>query len=196
MMQILATQVGSLQTNCYIAWAEESDRCVVIDPGEDAATILAAVNARGKTVEAILLTHGHFDHVGGVSAIRTATGCKVYLHRADLELPVHMTAGLLSPTDYYDEGDTLCLAGLQLQVLHTPGHTPGSVCLVCEDVIFSGDTLFAGTCGRTDFPGGSYSQMLQSLKRLAALEGNYQVLPGHAEQTTLERERKTNPFMG
>ena len=196
MLQILATPVGSLQTNCYIAWDDSSDKCIVVDPGADSDCLLAQVRARGKQVEAILLTHGHFDHVGGVSAIREATGCKVYLHRADLDLPVHMTAGLLSATDYYDEGDALSLAGLNLQVLHTPGHTPGSVCLVCEDVIFSGDTLFAGTCGRTDFPGGSYSQMLQSLKRLAAMEGNFQVLPGHAEQTTLERERQYNPFMG
>lgn len=192
-MQILGIQVGSLQTNCYVAWQEDARQCVVIDPGEDAATILAAVNAREKQVAAILLTHGHFDHIGAVRAIREATGCKVYLHREDLTLPSHMTAGPLPKTEDYPQ--TLFVAELEFQVLHTPGHTPGSVCLVCEDVIFSGDTLFAGTCGRTDFPGGSYSQMLQSLKALAALEGNFQVLPGHAEQTTLERERKTNPFM-
>lgn len=195
-MQILATQVGSLQTNCYIAWNDDCDQCVVIDPGADGDSVLAQVRARGKEVAAILLTHGHFDHVGGVKAIQQITGCKVYLHEADLGLPSQMTAGIIPATDYYAEGDLLQIAGLEIRILHTPGHTPGSVCLVCQDAIFSGDTLFAGTCGRTDFPGGSYTEILQSLKRLAELEGDYRVLPGHAEQTTLERERQSNPFMG
>ena len=196
MIQILAAPVGSLQTNCYIVWGDDSDQCLVIDPGDDPEQILAMVRARERSVAAILLTHGHFDHVGGVKAIQEVSGCKVYLHKADLDLPSQLTAVSIPATDYYAEGERLQIAGVEIQILHTPGHTPGSVCLVCEDVIFSGDTLFAGTCGRTDFPGGSYTQILQSLKRLAALEGNYRVLPGHAEQTSLEAERKNNPFMG
>ena len=110
-------------------------------------------------------------------------------------MPPQMTAGTLYYTDLYAEGDRVQVAGVTLKVLHTPGHTPGSVCLLCEDVIFSGDTLFAGSCGRTDCPGGSTSQILSSLRRLAGLPGDYRVLPGHAEETTLSRERQYNPFL-
>ena len=187
--------LGDYQTNCYIIYNENSPTCVVLDPGYEPERVLAAVNGLGKAVEAILLTHGHFDHVGGVKAIAEATHCRVYLHENDLSLPPYYTGDPLYYTDNYADGDILELAGLQIKVLHTPGHTPGSVCLVCEDVIFSGDTLFAGTCGRTDLPGSSPAQMKQSLARLKALEGDYRVLPGHGHESTLEEERMYNPYM-
>ena len=193
-MQVLTITGGSLYTNCYMAWGE-GDKCVLIDPGFDAQQILEQCRAQGKQVEAILLTHGHFDHVGGVKGVATETGCKVYIHKADLEIPNRMTLGTVPYTDYYEDGDVLELAGLTLRVLHTPGHTPGSVCLLCGDVMFSGDTLFAGTCGRTDLPGSSPKQMWQSLARLAALEENYQVLPGHGEGSTLSMEKRYNPYL-
>ncbi len=195
-MQILTVTGGMLQTNCYLVWNEGAKDCVVIDPGFEATEILVQLRAQGKKVAAILLTHGHFDHVGGVKALAEETGCKVYLHKEDLGLPTQMTAGIISATDYYGEGDVLQLAGLRLQVLHTPGHTPGSVCLQCENVIFTGDTLFAGSCGRTDFPGGSYTQMRESLNRLATLPGDFHVLSGHGQPTTLEAERRNNPYIG
>jgi len=193
-MEVLTITGGSLYTNCYMAWGE-GDKCVLIDPGFDGNQILEQVRARGKQVEAILLTHGHFDHVGGVKAIAQETGCKVYIHKLDMELPQRMTLGTVPYTDNYGEGDALNLAGLSIQVLHTPGHTPGGVCLLCENIMFSGDTLFAGTCGRTDLPGSSYKDMWVSLARLAALEQDYRVLPGHGEDSLLSFEKNTNPYL-
>ena len=194
-MQILTIPGGSLFTNCYMAWQEDQNNCILIDPGFDAELILDQVRSRGKTVEAVLLTHGHFDHVGGVKDIAAETGCKVYIHKADLELPNRLTLGTVPCTDHYDEGDVLSLAGLTLKVLHTPGHTPGGVCLLCENAMFSGDTLFAGTCGRTDLPGSDHRKMWDSLARLAALEEDYLVLPGHGEGSTLSAEKRGNPYL-
>lgn len=194
-MNIITITGGSLYTNCYMAWGEGSDTCILVDPGFEGEQILDAVRSQGKKVEAILLTHGHFDHVGGVKVIAAQTGCKVYIHKADLELPNKLTLGTIPCTDHYDEGDVLQLAGLSLKVMHTPGHTPGGVSLVCEDVIFSGDTLFAGTCGRTDLPGGSYLEISRSLLRLSELEGEYRVLPGHGESSSMDMERRFNPYM-
>jgi glyoxylase-like metal-dependent hydrolase (beta-lactamase superfamily II) len=192
-MKVAVLTVGAYQTNCYLVWKEERDDCVIIDPGYMPKEILEAVWAQNKKVAAILLTHGHFDHVGGVKEITKETGCPVFLRPEERELPEEMTAGPLYSTDSY--GDRLTVAGLTFQVLHTPGHTPGSVCLICEDVIFSGDTLFAGSCGRTDFPGSDPAEMVKSLRKLAALPGDYDVFPGHAEATTLSYEREHNPYM-
>ncbi len=194
-MKVLTITGGSLGTNCYVAWQEGQDKCVVVDPGFDAEIILEKVRAKGLTVAAILLTHGHYDHVGGVKQLAMETDCKVYLHAGDLQLPSQLTLGVIPCTNHFEDGEKLSLAGLEILVRHTPGHSPGSVCLLCENVIFAGDTLFAGTCGRTDLPGGSYRQIHDSLKGLAALEGEYHVLPGHGLPTTLERERRSNPYM-
>ena len=187
--------LGAYQTNCYILCSEESDRCVVIDPGYEPERILAEVSRQGKTIEAVLLTHGHFDHVGAVRTLAAETGCKVYLHENDLSMPPQMTAGPLYYTDLYREGSVLDLAGLKIRVIHTPGHTEGSVCLLVDEAMFSGDTLFEGSCGRTDLPGGNWATILQSLKRLAGMEVNYAVYPGHGPSTTLEDEKKWNPYM-
>ena len=193
-MQVLTITGGMLGTNCYMVW-DEGDKCVLIDPGFEADPILDTVRSHGKQVEAILLTHGHFDHVGGVKAIHEETGCKVYIHKLDMELPQRLTLGTVPYTHNYEEGDTLSLAGLSIRVLHTPGHTPGGVCLLCGNYMFSGDTLFAGTCGRTDLPGSSYKDMWASLARLASLDEDYQVLPGHGESSTLFTEKKLNPYL-
>ena len=194
-MEIKVFPVGDYQTNCYMAWGTDSESCVIIDPGYEPEHLLEQLRRENKSLAAILLTHGHFDHVGGVKHLAAETGCKVYICAADLSLNPAITAGAIYYTDTYQEGDTLTLAGLSLQVLQTPGHTPGSVCLLCEDVLFSGDTLFAGTCGRSDFPGGNYNDILRSLQRLATLPGNPAVLPGHGEPSTLDIERRTNPFL-
>ena len=194
-MKMHQLALGAYQTNCSLAWGEESNECIVVDPGYEPERVLETAEKLGKTIVAILLTHGHFDHVGGVKEIAAETGCKVYIHELDLSMPRQMTAGSLYYTNTYGEGDILNLAGLSIRVLHTPGHTPGSVCLTVEDTMFSGDTLFQDSCGRTDLPGGSWTQIYGSLKRLASLEKNYKVFPGHGPATTLEEEKKYNPYM-
>lgn len=193
-MEMLTVCVGAYRTNCYMLW--EKDKIVLIDPGDEPEQIWEQVLRTGKKVAAVLLTHGHFDHVGGVGYIAREAGCPVYIHAAELQLPSHHTDGPIYYTHTYDEGDVLEIAGITFQVLHTPGHTPGSVCLLCEDWMLSGDTLFAGTCGRTDLPPyGNPAQMRRSLTRLGGLEGNYKVFPGHGHSTTLEEERRSNPYM-
>lgn len=194
-MQIITMPLGAYQTNCYLVSQDDSRQCVIIDPGYHPEQIMDRVKAEGKQVQAILLTHGHFDHVGAVRELAAETGCAVYLCQEDLSMPPAFTAGPLYYTDLYSQGDTLCLAGLSFQVLQTPGHTPGSVCLLCEKAIFSGDTLFRDSCGRTDLPGGNPAAILKSLRHLADLAGDYTVYPGHGPSTSLSYERKYNPYM-
>ena len=195
MLKVYAMALGDYQTNCYIIHEETSKTCCVIDPGYDADFILDKLESLGLTLEAIALTHGHFDHVGAVKELAAETQCDVYIHPEDLSMPPMMTAGPLYYTKTYAEGTQLKLAGLDIGVLHTPGHTPGSVCLICENSIFSGDTLFRGSCGRTDLPGGDWATITKSLKRLAALEGNFWVYSGHGPTSTLRDEKKYNPYM-
>ena len=194
-MHIHCLPLGDYQTNCYLIFGENSATCAVIDPGYHAEKVLQYAASHGKAIETILLTHGHFDHVGAVRDLAAATGCRVYLCEKELSLPPMMTAGPLYYTDAYEDSDLITTAGLTLQVIETPGHTPGSVCLLCEDALFSGDTLFAGSCGRTDFPGSNPGDMVRSLQRLSLLPGDFRVFPGHAEETTLQQERQYNPFM-
>ena len=191
-MNIQKLTLGLYQTNTYLL-ANDTE-AVVIDPGYEADTILDAL--AGKTLKAILLTHGHFDHVGAVKELVAETGCQVWIHAAEATMPPMVTAGPLYFTHTYDEGDTISpIAGLELTVLHTPGHTPGSVCLLCEDHMFSGDTLFQGSCGRTDLPGGDWDTIVASLKRLGSLDKNYTVHPGHGMNTNLTFEKVYNPYM-
>ena len=194
MLKLHALALGNYQTNCYIVHEENAKTCVILDPGYQAEDILRELQGLGLTLEAILLTHGHFDHVGAVKTLAAETDCRVYLHRDELTLPEQFTAGPLFYTDLYEKG-SLSLAGLNFRVLHTPGHTPGSVSLICEKHLFSGDTLFAGSCGRTDLPGGDWTTIRKSLLRLRELEGEYAVHPGHGESTTLALERQYNPYM-
>ena len=195
MINIKTLALGAYQTNTHLVWEENSPTCVVIDPGYEPDTILDEAKKLGKEITAVLLTHGHFDHVGGVRELAAETGCPVYLHEAELSMPPQMTAGPLFYTNTYGEGDFVEAAGLSFKVLHTPGHTPGSICLLCENAMFSGDTLFWGSCGRTDLPGGSWATIRKSLLRLAELSGDYDVYPGHGDATTLSFERKMNPYM-
>lgn len=195
MLQIKTLTLGQYETNCYILYHEDSAECVVIDPGYEPERILKAVSTLGKRVAAILLTHGHFDHVGGVREIFARTDCDIYLCPEDCRMPENMTAGALCYTNSFADGDILNLAGMTIQVIHTPGHTPGSVCLICEDSMFAGDTLFAGSCGRTDLPCGSWTDLEHALQRLKALPGDYRVYPGHGEATTLAEEKMYNPYL-
>lgn len=195
MLKVHTLVLGAYQTNCYILHDEAAKTCCVVDPGYNPEIILDKLDALGLTLEAILLTHGHFDHVGAVRDLAAATQCRVFLCAEDLSMPPMMTAGPLYYTDTYAGGTQLSLAGLTISVLHTPGHTPGSVCLLAETTMFSGDTLFAGSCGRTDLPGGDWAAIQASVHRLAALETDYWVLPGHGESTTLAQEKRYNPYM-
>ena len=199
-MKIYALEVGPIGTNCYLLCDEARKLCAVIDPGGDPDRVAAAVEQSGCAPCAILLTHGHYDHTGGVAALRAKwPQVPVYLTRRDI-YPEDPGAQQLFPllpgtvTDY-DEGDTVAVGDLTVSVLATPGHSEGSVTLRCGDVLFCGDTLFAGSCGRTDFVGGSMKKILASLGRLGRLEGDLQVLPGHMESSTLDRERQWNPSL-
>ncbi len=195
MTKIDMLNLGIYGTNCYLIRSDDSTGCAVIDPGGDGAKALEKAKELGLTVEAILLTHGHFDHVGGVKELQSLAQCPVYLHGADLSLPQALTAGPLNPTDLLEEGDSLNLAGLTIQVLHTPGHTPGSVCFLTDDALFVGDTLFARSCGRTDLPGGDPASMTASLKSLGNLPYDGPAYPGHGPHTTLKAERAQNPYL-
>lgn len=193
-MNYITLPLGDYQTNCYLVYDGQKN-CAVIDPGYEPETVLKKAQQEGLKIQAILLTHGHFDHVGAVKAIAQKTGCAVWLHEKELLLPPFLSAGELYHTDFYaGEGSCVTVGDLCFEVLETPGHTMGSVCLKCGDVLFSGDTLFAGSCGRTDL-GGSMSMILMSLKRLARLPGNPVVCPGHGEVSTLGQERRYNPYM-
>ena len=194
MLKIHKMALGLYQTNVYIIHDETSKTCCVIDPGYEAGAILEEVGHLGLTVEAILLTHGHFDHVGAVKDMVAETDCNVYVCEEELSLPPMFTNGKIYYTHTYGEGDVLHLADLEISVLHTPGHTTGSVCLICENSMFSGDTLFEGSCGRTDI-GGSWPQIQASLARLAKLDTDYIVYPGHGGSTTLAMEKRYNPYM-
>ena len=194
-MEIIPLALGDYMTNCYILRQENSKECCIIDPGYEAGRILSLLEEKQLTPEAILLTHGHFDHVGAVKDLAAETDCEVYISAADLSLPPMITNGPLYYTNTYPESGSLAIAGLSFRVIPTPGPTPGSICLMVEDALFSGDTLFAGSCGRTDFPGGSWSSISASLKKLAALPGDYRVFPGHGAATTLEYERRCNPYL-
>lgn len=195
-MEIIRLPLGDYQTNTYILYQQGCEDCLVIDPGYQADDILQQVTQHGLKIEAILLTHGHFDHVGAVKALVCKTNCLVYINQEEESMPRMLTAGKLYYTDTYQNGDTLTLAGLTFTVLATPGHTPGSVCLDFGDDLFTGDTLFAGSCGRTDLPGGNGSQMRLSLQHLAAIAKDCAVHPGHGEESTLSYEKKYNPYLG
>lgn len=198
-MDIKTLQVGPIGTNCYILCDEQAKVCAVIDPGGDAARVAAAVENTGCAPCAILLTHGHYDHTGAVAELQARwPEIPVYLNRRDVyegDVYLQQLFPPVAGAKNYDEGETLSVGGLTVEVLTTPGHSEGSVTLRCGDALFCGDTLFAGSCGRTDFPGGSMKKIMASLKRLGELEGDLQVLPGHMEPSSLDRERRTNPYL-
>lgn len=200
-MGISVLCLGQIGTNCYIFRREGGYKCGVVDPGDQGEQVARWLVEKGLEAEAVLLTHGHFDHILGIPGLREEwPDLPVYCHPADLgegdttslfgqRFPTVRSFGDITP---YREGDVVNVAGIAVEVLETPGHTPGSVTLRAENVLFTGDTLFAGSMGRTDFPGGDEGEIMRSLKRLGELEGDYQVLPGHEGRSTLERERSGN----
>ena len=203
-MLIKTITVGAYETNCYVVADEETLECAVIDPGADAATILDYLEETHLRCRFVLLTHGHFDHTGAVEDILAETEALLFVHKQDVGVSVGGDYYRFLPpegTKFYSDGDVVCVGALSFTVIETPGHTPGSVTLLCADasdgasVLFTGDTLFRDSCGRTDFPGSSTEAILGSLKRLAELPGDYEVYPGHGFSSTLERERSANYFV-
>ena len=199
-MKIDSIQVGPIMTNCYLLCDDAAGVCCVIDPGDEPARVEQMVQRSGCELRYILLTHGHFDHCTGVAGmLERHPELPVYICEKDVTDGVgsEMQFARLPEKNqrYYKDGDTLTLGALTISVLETPGHTPGSVCLLCENVLFSGDTLFAGSYGRTDFLGGSSRDMAASLKRLSKLPPETRVLPGHGASSTIEEELRTNPYL-
>ncbi|MBN2908400.1 MBL fold metallo-hydrolase [Polycladomyces sp. WAk] len=205
-MNVRSFTLGPVATNCYVLY-EESE-AVVIDPGMGPDPVLEWVQAEQLKVRAILLTHAHFDHIGGVEAVRAATGAPVYLHRAEADWltdPQKNGSSLFpglelircNPADYLLEGgETLKLISREFRVYHTPGHSPGSVTFHLDDQVFSGDVLFAGSIGRTDLPGGNYETLMRSIHDvLMEMPEETQVYPGHGPATSIGREQASNPFV-
>ena len=197
-MLIKTLPVGQLETNCYVVTDEDSLDCAVIDPGDESGTILDYLEDNKLHCRAVLLTHAHFDHVGAANALLEATGARLYMCEKELELVKGRASGRLKgpeEVENYRDGGIGEGGGLRFEVMETPGHTPGGVTLRCGEALFTGDTLFRGSCGRTDFAGGDMRQELRSLKRIAELPGDYEVYPGHAESSMLSIEREHNPYV-
>jgi hydroxyacylglutathione hydrolase len=205
-MRVVQIPNGAFVQNSYLVVDEAAAVCAVIDPGEDAGLILQKIAAAGARPVAIWITHAHLDHVMGVSRVRRETAAPVYLHPADRELYDHAVQQGLAfgvavdapppPDGVLAAGDTLQVGRLTFAVRHTPGHSPGSVCLVGEGVAFTGDALFAGSIGRTDLPGGDFDTLLRSIEReLLTLPDSTIVYSGHGPETTVGHERRTNPFL-
>ena len=204
-MEIKRMQLGMIQTNCYIFWDENTLDCAVVDPGDDGEQVAAFIQGRGLNPVAILLTHSHFDHILGIPGLREQwPELPIYCHRADVD-ETQKTVRMFGSTfpavssfghlRFYGEGDKVTIGPITLEVLETPGHTPGSVTLKGDHVLFTGDTLFRGSIGRTDLEGGSYAQIMASLKKLSQLPGDYQVCPGHEGLSTLDEERRSNYYL-
>lgn len=196
--------LGELGANCYILEIGDG-HAVAVDIGNEPEKLLHTLKKQGLTLSAILLTHGHYDHVGGVEAVREATGAVVYIHEQEAVMLESGTANLavqftqtpfrvVKSYETLTDGQVLNIDNVTVQVIHTPGHTPGGVCYAVGDILFTGDTLFQGSIGRTDL-GGNRKDMLASLKKLAALEENYTVCPGHGGSSTLAQEKQHNPYM-
>lgn len=206
-MIIRQLAVGPLQANCFIFGCERTRQAAVIDPGDEADRILLALADRGLTVTHILNTHGHFDHVGANRRLKQATGAPILIHALDapmLRLLARTAAawGMAAenspdPDRLIAEGETIPVGDLALQVIHTPGHTPGGVSFYADGCLFVGDTLFAGSVGRTDFPGGDFDTLRRSIQgKLFRLPDEVRVFTGHGPETTIGEEKRTNPFVG
>jgi glyoxylase-like metal-dependent hydrolase (beta-lactamase superfamily II) len=191
-MNIKRFTVGWLSTNCYVVSCEETKEAAVIDPGieneGEAEEILDFIKEKGLQIKYVINTHGHPDHTAGNTTIKDATGAPILIHEND--------ASRVQADRKLHEGDVIHVGRLKLVVLHTPGHTKGGISLLVDNVVFTGDTLFSGAIGRTDFPGGSYHELIQSIRsKLLPLPDDIEVYPGHENPTTIGNEKKYNPFL-
>ncbi|UCF20359.1 MAG: MBL fold metallo-hydrolase [Gemmatimonadota bacterium] len=205
-MKVRGFPVGPLQANAYLVICEETGAAILVDPGDEPERLLAAAAAEGATIESIVLTHAHIDHVGGVAGAKRSTGAPVLLHSLDLGL--YSAAAIQArsfglqietppePDAELREGQSLSVGKATLEVRHTPGHSPGHVCLVGEGFAIVGDCVFAGSIGRTDLPGGDYRTLIESIEqKLLTLPDEVILYCGHGPATTVGRERETNPFL-
>jgi hydroxyacylglutathione hydrolase len=197
--------VGPIQSNCYIVGCEKTREAAVIDPGGDADKILFTLAKDKLRCLYIINTHGHFDHSADNKRLKEVTGAQLLIHPADAPMILNQSMGggmwglhvdnSPPPDRYLGEGDIITFGDISLKVLHTPGHSPGGISLVTDKMVFVGDTLFAGSIGRTDFPGGDYEGLLRQVRnKIFTLGDDVVVYPGHGPKTTVGRERKTNPF--
>lgn len=204
-MIVKTLAVGPIMANCYIIGCEESRNAAVIDPGDEADRILVALSEEKLTVKYILNTHGHFDHVGANKRLKDVTGAKLAIHPDDAAMldTVNMAAASFGmagensppPDVLIKDGDKITFGSISLRVIHTPGHSPGGVSFHTDGIVFVGDTLFAGSIGRTDFPGGDYNTLISSVKnKLFVLPDDVTALTGHGPATTIGHEKQTNPF--
>lgn len=201
--------VGDLAVNCWFLANEDTKEALVFDPGDEAEQILAYADQKGWKITFILLTHGHADHMGGAEELKRLTKAPVYAleeeapmlknGKTNLSVFIQRRTITMEADEYVKDGQELTLSGIRLKVFHTPGHTPGGCCYYCEEAgcVFAGDTLFQGSVGRSDFPGGSMSQLIRSVKeKLFLLPDTAKVYPGHGEETSIAYEKKYNPFVG
>ena len=205
-MKIIKMEVGHLGTNCYIAACEQTGKAIVVDPGGNGAEILSLLRRENLTLEYIINTHGHADHIAANDQIKAETNAPILIHHDDAAMLTSAQRNLsafigsgfavAAGDRMLAEGDQIECGTITLTVIHTPGHTPGGICLLAGDVLFAGDTLFAESIGRTDFPGGSYKALIQNIKeKLLILADDVRVLPGHGPETTIGWERKMNSFI-
>jgi|TARA_B100000315_G_C14532991_1_gene567100 glyoxylase-like metal-dependent hydrolase (beta-lactamase superfamily II) len=198
-------ELGPFATNCYVVGSESGNEGMIIDPADDAQTILSNVKDSGLDIKSILLTHGHLDHIGALKAVKEATGAEVIIHSDDAAILQDQSLGMLFGLPYrtpslpdrlLKDGDSMDIGDLHFQVLHTPGHTPGGICLQGHGIVFSGDTLFNYGIGRADLPGGNHSQLVNSIhRRLMVLPDDTIIYPGHGPDSTIGAERQDNPFL-
>ncbi len=191
-MNVKCFKVGYLSTNCYVVSCEESKEAAVIDPGleseAESKQILDFIKQNGFSIKYIINTHGHPDHISGNAVMKEATGASILIHENH--------KGRANADQKLRDGDVIHVGNFKLVVLHTPGHTKSGICLLGDNVVFTGDTLFAGSIGRTDFPGGSFQDLIQSIKtKLLPLPDSFKVYPGHESFTTIGSEKKFNPFL-
>ncbi len=198
--------VGPIESNCYIIGCEKTGEGAVVDPGDEGGRIIKRLEDLGLKCKYIILTHGHADHIGALQEVREATGAKVLIHKQDADmltnpaLNLSMMLGLVMKFKEADrlleEGDEIQVGEITFEVIHTPGHTPGGITLKTDDVLITGDTLFAGSVGRSDFPGGSHRTLINSIKtKLLVFPGETKVYSGHGPATTIGYEKKYNPFL-
>ena len=205
-MIIKELTVGPIMANCYIVGCEETQKAVIVDPGDEAERILHNLADSNLTAEYIIDTHGHFDHVGANRKVKAATGAGILIHPLDAPLLSQLAASAAAwglqaedspaPDRTIEAGDTVSFGTITLNVIHTPGHTPGGISLHTNGIVFVGDTLFSGSIGRTDFPGGDYETLIASIQdRLFVLGDEVRVLSGHGPETTIGQEKRSNPFV-
>ncbi len=208
-MKVIAMPVGELAANCYIVYCENTRKAAIIDPGADGQSILNSIQYEGLNVEHILLTHGHFDHIGAVKFLKEQLGARVAIHSDDAQALTDASRNLsflmggymvqVPPDVLLQEGDIIAVGDITMKVLHTPGHSEGSVCFVVDSpvkAVFTGDTLFQGSIGRSDFPGGSYEKLMSSIRdKLLVFDDDYTIYPGHGPRSTIGAERAANPFI-